>query len=75
MPCRYGEHVIACGIGGYTVTGRPAPKPRCKHLWLHYWHMGYIIGRVCGECEKRELMPGEWCRRQEKAVSAGKKAP
>ena len=64
MPCKYTEHIIACGTGGgYTVTGRLPPH---KHDWEPNWHMGYIIGRQCKDesCKRVKHMSKKWCDAQ-----------
>lgn len=63
MPCQYSEHVISCGHGGFTVSTR---KPPCKHEWLDHWHMGYIIGRECSTCGKRQYKSAEWCAERQR---------
>lgn len=43
---------------------------KCKHVWDDYWHMGYIIGRVCKVCDLRQLRSAEWCRKRMVEIAA-----
>lgn len=69
MTCKYSEHVIACGIGGYAVGTRPVPH---IHQWDDYWHMGYIIGRQCRDdgCKMMQYMSKRWCDKRQKIAES-----
>jgi ribosomal protein L40E len=43
---------------------------KCVHNWDDHWHMGYVIGRICMECGRREFMPAEWCRKREEQLQS-----
>ena len=57
MPCKYGEYVVSCGHGGFTL-GTGAVKH--VHAWTPYWHIGFVIGRECS-CGKVQHMSKRWC--------------
>lgn len=74
MTCKYTEHTIVCGVGGFTVTGR-TPQVCQRHNWAPFWHMGYIIGRVCVVCGRKRYMSAAWCAEAERIANNPERKP